>query len=257
MANPAFSLDGRVALITGSSRGIGYAAARAIALAGGRVMLMARKLEGCAQAARMLRAEGFDAAASAGHAARDEDIRRVVSETLDRFGRLDLLVANAAINPTFDPLADLSDESLQRVMDTNVAGPLRLARHGLPHLPAGGAMVLVSSVNAGVGFRSGSAYGMSKAALEAMARQLAVEWAEKGIRVNAVRPGATATDMVRKLMEREGYMENVMATTPLRRIAEPEDIGNVIAFLLSDAARHMTGQVLTIDGGQSILRGPA
>lgn len=220
-------------------------------------MLMSRKLEGCVAAARMLRAEGFDAAASAGHAARDEDIRRVVNETIDRFGRLDLLVANAAINPTFDPLADLSDESLQRVMDTNVAGPLRLARHGLPHLPTGGAMVLVSSVNAGVGFRSGSAYGMSKAALEAMARQLAVEWAEKGIRVNAVRPGATATDMVRKLMEREGYMENVMATTPLRRIAEPEDIGNVIAFLLSDAACHMTGQVLTIDGGQSILRGPA
>lgn len=257
MDNPAFSLDGRVALITGSSRGIGFAAARAIALAGGRVMLMSRKLEGCVAAARMLRAEGFDAAASAGHAARDEDIRRVVNETIDRFGRLDLLVANAAINPTFDPLADLSDESLQRVMDTNVAGPLRLARHGLPHLPTGGAMVLVSSVNAGVGFRSGSAYGMSKAALEAMARQLAVEWAEKGIRVNAVRPGATATDMVRKLMEREGYMENVMATTPLRRIAEPEDIGNVIAFLLSDAACHMTGQVLTIDGGQSILRGPA
>ena len=257
MANPAFSMAGKVALITGSTKGIGFAAARAIALAGGRIMLMARKAEGCAAAEQVLRSEGFDVAAIAGHAARDEDVRGAVEAALDRFGRLDLLVANAAINPTFDPLADLSDESFQRVMDTNVAGPLRLARHGLPHLPAGGAMVLVSSVNAGSGFRSGSAYGMSKAALEAMARQLAVEWAERGIRVNAVRPGATATDMVRKLMQQPGYQANVMATTPLRRIAEPEDIGNVIAFLLSDAARHMTGQVLTIDGGQSILRGPA
>ena len=257
MDNQAFALTGRVALITGGSRGIGFAAARAIALAGGRVMLMARKPEGCEAAVQALRSEGFDAVATAGHAARDEDLRGAVQRTLEHFGLLDLLVANAAINPTFDPLTELADDSFQRVMDTNVAGPLRLARHGLPHLPAGGAMVLVSSVNAGVGFRSGSAYGMSKAALEAMARQLAVEWAEQGIRINAVRPGATATDMVRKLMERDGYRDNVMATTPLRRIAEPEDIGNVIAFLLSDAARHMTGQVLTIDGGQSILRGPA
>ena len=118
-------------------------------------------------------------------------------------------------------------------------------------------MVIVSSVNAIAGFKSGSSYGMSKAAVEAMTRQLAVEWGEKGIRINAVRPGTTRTDMVRKLVKQEGYMDGVMQTTPLRRIAEPEDVGNVIAFLLSDAARHMTGQVLTIDGGQSILRGPA
>lgn len=257
MTDSAFSLAGKAAIITGSSRGIGFATARALGLAGARVMIMSRKADSCEAAAKILRDEGLEVASVAAHAARDEDVLRVVETTLKTFGQLDLLVANAAINPTFDPLVELAEESFSKVMDMNVAGPLRLARHGLPHLSAGGAMVIVSSVNAGVGFRSGSSYGMSKAAAEAMTRQLAVEWGEKGIRVNAVRPGATRTDMVRKLVEQDGYMDGVMTTTPLRRIAEPEDVANVIAFLLSGAARHMTGQVLTIDGGQCILRGPA
>ncbi|MCB2052199.1 MAG: SDR family oxidoreductase [Novosphingobium sp.] len=257
MTNDAFLLTGKVAIITGSSRGIGFATARALGLAGAKVMLMSRKPDSCEAAANALRQDGIESAWVAGHAAREDDIRRAVDTALAQFGRLDFLVANAAINPTFDPLVDLAEESFQKVMDTNVAGPLRLARHGLPRLAEGGAMVVVSSVNAASGFRSGSSYGMSKAAVEAMTRQLAVEWGEKGVRINAVRPGATRTDMVRKLVEQDGYMENVMQTTPLRRIAEPEDVANVIVFLLSNAARHMTGQVLTIDGGQSILRGPA
>lgn len=257
MANPAFALTGKVALITGGSKGIGLAAARAIALAGGSVMIASRKADNCTAAEAALRETGAEIASCQGHAARDADVQAMVAATLDRFGRIDILVANAGINPAFSPLTELPEESWARIIDTNLGGPLRLARHGLPHVAPGGAMVLVSSVNAAVGFRGAGAYGVSKAGVEAMTRQLAVEWAECGIRVNAVQPGTTRTDMVRVLVEREGFREDLMRTTPLRRIAEPEDVGNVIAFLASQAARHMTGQVLAIDGGQSILRGPA
>jgi NAD(P)-dependent dehydrogenase (short-subunit alcohol dehydrogenase family) len=257
MSNSAFSLAGKVALITGGTRGIGLAAARALALSGAGVMVSSRKAENCAAAEAELRETGVGVASFPGHAAREDDVRRMIAATLDRFGRIDVLVANAGINPSFDALTDLAEESWSRVLDTNLGGPLRLARHGLPHLGEGGAMVLVSSINAAVGFKGSGAYGISKAGVEAMTRQLAVEWAPRGIRVNAVQPGTTRTDMVRKLVEREDFVEELSRTTPLRRIAEPEDIGNVIAFLASGAARHVTGQVLTIDGGQSILRGPA
>lgn len=257
MTNPAFEIAGKVALITGGTRGIGFAAARALASSGASVMLSSRKADNCEAAEMALRAEGATVAAHPSHAAREEDIRRLIEITLEQFGRLDIVVANAGINPTFDALTDLSEESWARILDTNLGGPLRLARHALPHVSSGGAMVLVSSINAGFGMKGSGAYAISKAGLEAMTRQLAVEWAERGIRVNAVRPGTTRTDMVRRLMERDHFQDDLMRTTPLRRVAEPEDIGNVIAFLASDAARHMTGQVLTIDGGQSILRGPA
>lgn len=257
MDNPAFSLAGKVALVTGGTRGIGLAAAQAMGLAGAAVMVSSRKPENCLAAEASLHALGIRVASVAGHAARDDDVQHMVSATLERFGRLDILVANAGINPSFAALADLPEDSWSRIVDTNLGGPLRLARHGLRHVPSGGTMVMVSSVNAAVGFKGSGAYGISKAGLEAMTRQLAVEWAERGVRVNAVQPGTTRTDMVRRLIEREDFQDDLMRTTPLRRVAEPEDIGNVIAFLASQAARHMTGQVLTIDGGQSILRGPA
>ncbi len=115
-------------------------------------------------------------------------------------------------------------------------------------------MVLVSSVNAQRGVAGSNAYGISKAALEQMTRQLAVEWGEHNVRVNAVSPGTVRTDMVRRLMERPGFAERIRSTTPLRRIAEPEDVAGVIAFLASALARHITGQVLTVDGGQTIER---
>lgn len=255
MANPAFSLAGRTAIVTGSSKGIGFAAARAMGLAGAKVVISSRKAENCQAAREALAEEGIEALAVPGHAAREDDIANIIGRALEHFGRLDILVANAAINPTFDPLAELAEESWNRILETNLTGPLRLARHGLQHLGPGGSMVMVSSVNAAAGFKGGGPYGISKAGLEQMTRQLAIEWGASGIRVNAVRPSTTRTDMIRVLMEKDGFQENLMATTPLRRIAEPEDVGNVVAFLASDSARHMTGQVLTIDGGQSILRG--
>lgn len=258
MADYPFSLEGRVAIITGSTRGIGRAAAAIMARLGARVVISSRKADACAAVCSDIVGLGYDAIAVPAHAAREEDVVRLVQTTLDRFGRIDIVVANAGINPTFDPLTDLAEENFQRIMDMNLSGPLRLARHALIHVAKqGGAMVMTSSVNAQVGMKGSGAYGISKAALEAMTRQLAVEWGGRGVRVNAVAPGTTATDMVRALADRPGFIDGVLGTTPIGRIAEPEDVANVIAFLASDAARHMTGQVLTVDGGQSILRGPA
>jgi NAD(P)-dependent dehydrogenase (short-subunit alcohol dehydrogenase family) len=164
-------------------------------------------------------------------------------------------VANAGTNPVFDALSDLPETSWARILETNLAGPWRLARFALPHIAAGGggAMVLVSSVNAKFGMAGSGAYGISKAALEQMTRQLAVEWGGRNVRVNAVAPGTVRTDMVRALVERPGFVDGILRATPLRRIGEPEDVAAAILFLA--AARHVTGQVLTVDGGQTIARG--
>lgn len=256
MTDP-FSLAGKVAVVTGSTRGIGQAAALRLARQGAAVVVSSRKAEAVAATVAAMAAEGLAVAGVAAHAAREDDIRRVVDTALERFGRLDIAVANAGINPSFDRLTDLPEESWNRILDTNVTGPLRLARHALPHIArgGGGAMVMVSSINAHMAMVRSGAYGVSKAALEHLARQLAVEWGPQGVRVNAVSPGTVRTDMIRALMERPGYLDGVCETTPLGRIGEPEDIAAVIAFLASPAARHMTGQVLVVDGGQTMTRG--
>jgi NAD(P)-dependent dehydrogenase (short-subunit alcohol dehydrogenase family) len=247
----------KVVIITGSTRGIGLATARLIARRGGKVVLSSRKAEACERVQAEFAAEGLTSIAIPGHAAVEQDIVRIVDGALAAFGRIDAVVANAGINPAFDPLTDLSEESWSKVMDTNVGGPLRLARHALPHVAesGGGAMVIVSSVNARVGVAGSGAYGISKAAIEQMVRQLAVEWGGSGIRVNAVAPGTTRTDMIRALVQKTAFMDSVLHSTPLGRIAEPEDIAETIAFFASDAARHVTGQTLVVDGGQTITRG--
>jgi NAD(P)-dependent dehydrogenase (short-subunit alcohol dehydrogenase family) len=252
--NGAFA--GKVAAITGGTRGIGLATALYLAREGACVALCSRKADACAAVEQQIRAEGGRCIAIPGHAAADDDMRRFVDGAVDAFGGIDILIANAGVNPVFAAATDLDDASWHKVMDTNLGGPLRLARHGLPHLArrGGGAMVCVSSINAHVGFAGSGAYGMSKAAVEQLVRQLAVEWGDRNIRVNAVAPGTTATDMIRALRDRPDFVERITASNPLRRIAQPEDIATAIAFLASDGARHVTGQTLVVDGGQTIVR---
>ncbi|AMK19863.1 dehydrogenase [Sphingobium sp. MI1205] len=248
---------GKVAVITGGTRGIGLATVEYLARRGARVALSSRKAEACEAVQQRLEAEGLTCLAVPGHAANDADVARLVDEAVKAFGGIDMAIANAGINPVFDPLTDVAEESWAKVMDTNVGGPRRLARHALPHIAerGGGAMVCVSSVNARFGMVGSGAYGVSKAALEQMVRQLAVEWGGQGIRINGVAPGTTGTDMIRALQDRPGFMDTILSGTPLRRIADPEDVAAVIAFMASDGARHVTGQTLVVDGGQTITRG--
>ena len=247
--------SGKAVLITGATRGIGLACARAIAARGGRIAISSRKADACEQVAADLRESGCDAIAVAAHAAKSDDLARLVSAAVNAFGGLDVVIANAGINPTFDAVTDLAEDSWAKVLDTNLNGPLRLARHVLPVMRPGGAMVAVSSVNGSFAMPGSGAYGISKAALEQLVRQLAVEWGPRGIRVNAVSPGTTETSMIRSLLQRGDFVARIVATTPLQRIAQPADIAHAVAFLASDLAAHVTGQVLTVDGGQTIMRG--
>lgn len=246
---------GKAAIVTGGTRGIGLATVEYLARRGAHVVFSSRKAEACHAVERRLRDEGLDCLAVPGHSACDADVARLVDACVGAFGGLDVAVANAAINPVFDPAIAVDDALWAKVMDTNVAGPLRLARHAMPQLKArSGAIVVVSSVNARVGMAGSGAYGVSKAALEQLVRLLAVECGPDGVRVNGVAPGTTATDMIRSLRDVPGFIETICNATPLRRIAEPEDVAAAIAFMASDAARHVTGQTLVVDGGQTITR---
>lgn len=252
----AFSLAGKVAIVTGSSRGIGFATARMLAQQGARVVISSRKADACRVAVETLSAEGLSAIAAPAHAADRADCEWLVARTLNDWGRIDILVANAGVNPVFAPLDALQTAAWAKTFDTNVTGPWQLATLVLPHIAAqgGGAVIFVSSVNADAAVQGAAAYGPSKAALNALMRQFAIEWGGRNVRVNAVAPSTTRTDMIRALAEQPGFAEAVERRTPLRRIAEPEDIAGPICFLASEAARHLTGQVITIDGGESILR---
>ena len=257
MAGPApFGLTGKVAIVTGSTRGIGLATAWMLAEAGARVVISSRKPETCEAVRAEFAAAGHDAIAVPAHVARPGDCEALVARAVDRCGRLDIVVANAAVNPVFDPLGTLGLDVWHKVLDTNLGGPLALARHALPEIAksGGGAMVMVSSISSFVAARGSAAYGVSKAGLNQMTRQLAIEWGGRGVRVNAVAPGTTRTDMIRSLIAQPGWLDALIERTPLERIGEPEDVAAAILFLASDAARHVTGQVLVVDGGETIRR---
>jgi len=256
MGADLLSFEGKTAIVTGSTRGIGLAAATLLARSGARVVISSRKPEACLAVRDALRAEGLLAEAIPAHAGKPEDCQRLVEETLALCGRIDAVVANAAINPVFSPVSDLEPSAWDKVIATNLTGPWILARHALPALAVqGGGFVFVSSINARFGVPRSGAYGISKAALEQLTRQLAVEWGSLNVRVNAVAPGTTRTDMIRALVEDADFVRAVESRTPMRRIGEPDDVAAAIVFLASAAARHITGQVLTVDGGETIMRG--
>ena len=254
MTMPGFRLDNKVALITGSTRGIGLATAKLMAQAGAKVVISSRKAEACERVREQFVAEGFDAIAVPCHIGSAEDRQRLVEETIKTWGRIDILVANAAINPVFAPLQETADDTWAKVIDTNLNGTLHLNKLVLPGMAAqgGGAVVLLSSIAGQLGVPNSGAYAISKAAINHLAKQLAVEWGAKNIRVNAVAPGTTRTDMIRALVADQAALDVAIAQTAPHRIGEAEDIAAAIHFLASSAARHITGQVLVVDGGQTL-----
>lgn len=252
-----FRLDGKVAIITGSTRGIGLATARLMGAAGAKVVISSRKAEQCERVCTELLAEGIEAIAIPCHVARDDDRRQLIEGTMARWGRIDVLVANAAVNPSFEDLQDLAPDVWDKILDTNLTTPWRLAQLALPIIAeqGGGAMVMLSSIAGALAIPKSGAYAVSKAAGNHLAKQLAVEWGSRNVRVNVVAPGTTRTDMIRSLMAMPDAEAQAIAQTALKRLADPEDIATTILFLASDAAKHITGQVLTVDGGQTMGRG--
>ncbi len=249
-----FELTGKVALITGSSRGIGKSIAECMAKQGAKVVISSRKADACTAVAEEIRAAGGEAVAIPCNIGRKEELQALVDGARDAFGRIDVLVCNAATNPVFGPMSDVSDEAYDKIMDTNVKSAFWLCNMALPEMAerGDGVAILISSIASMYGNRKLGIYGISKAAEQQLVRNLAVEWGPKGIRVNAIAPGLIRTDFARALWEDDDRRKMMETVTPLQRIGEPEDIGWLATYLASDGARFVTGQTIVADGGRTI-----
>jgi NAD(P)-dependent dehydrogenase (short-subunit alcohol dehydrogenase family) len=250
----AFRLDGKVAIITGSSRGIGRAIAECMAEMGARVVVSSRKAEACEEVAAAIRAKGGEAAVIPCNISRKPEVEALVAGTAERFGQIDILVCNAAVNPVYGPMSKLTDEAFDKIMGSNVKSNIWLTNLVIPGMAerGGGAVVIISSIGGLRGSPVIGTYCISKAADFALARNLAVEWGHKNVRVNCVAPGLVKTDFARALWEDPENRARREAETPLRRIGEPEEIGPVAAFLAAPAASFITGQIVVADGGVTI-----
>ena len=251
-----FSLAGKVAVITGSSRGIGKAIAERLAEHGAKVVISSRKLEACEQVAAAINAKHGDgrAIAVAANISSKEALQNLVDETVKRLGPVDALVCNAASNPYYGPLAGISDEQFRKVLDNNI-----LSNHWLINAVApgmierkSGSIIIVSSIGGLRGSPILGAYCISKAADLQLARNLAVEYGPHSVRVNCIAPGLIRTDFAKALWDNPELLAARSAETPLRRIGEPDEIAGAAVFLASPASSFMTGQVMVVDGGVTI-----
>jgi NAD(P)-dependent dehydrogenase (short-subunit alcohol dehydrogenase family) len=252
-----FSLSGKVAVITGATKGIGRATAQAMAEAGARVVVSSRKADACEATRAELEDAGFDAIAIPCNISDTDQLAALVDGALAEWGRLDVLVPNAAVNPFYGSMAELPEEAYDKTMDSNVKNLLFLCNRALPHIAeaGGGSVVIVSSIAGYSGSDTLGVYALTKAADFQLARNMAVEWGRRNIRVNCIAPGLVRTDFARALWENPELLRGRLTTCPLGRIGEPEDIAGIALFLASDAARYVTGQVLTADGGIGICNG--
>jgi NAD(P)-dependent dehydrogenase (short-subunit alcohol dehydrogenase family) len=251
VTQPTFSLAGRVALVTGASRGIGRALALGLAQAGADLVLAARKAPDLETVAEEVRALGRRALAIPAHLGRRPDLDRLFDTTLASYGRLDVLVNNAATNPVFGPLLDIEEEAWDRIMTLNVKGYLlaaqRAARAMVPH--GRGVIVNVAST-AGLRASPGlGAYSVSKAAVIMLTRVLARELAPHGIRVNGVAPALIETRFSEALWKNPEILATYLKSTPLGRAGQPDEVAGTVVYLCSDAASYVTGQTVVLDGG--------
>jgi dehydrogenase/reductase SDR family member 4 len=249
-----FDLTGKVALITGSTRGIGKSIAEEMARAGAKVVISSRKKDACDEVAKQINDEGHEAIAVPCNISYKEELQRLVDTTMQKWGRIDSLVCNAAINPVYGPMSQVSDEAFDKVMGTNLRSNFWLINMVAPQMAArkDGSIIIVSSIAALHGNAVIGVYGISKAADAGLARNLAVEWGPQNIRVNCIAPGLIKTDFARALWEDEKMRKATEMKTPLRRIGEPEDIGGIAVFLASKAGAYITGQMIVADGGVTI-----
>ena len=253
MTRSLFDLTGKVALVTGSTRGIGKSIAQELARAGARVAVSSRKAEACEETRREFEQEGLQVIARPCNVSRKEELQALVDATRAKWQRIDIVVANAASNPYYGPLTGITDEAFDKIIANNVKSVLWLAGMTLPAMKEGGSFIFVGSIGGLLANTVIGAYGMSKAAGHHLVRNLAAEWGPKNVRVNAIAPGLVKTEFARALWEDEKRRTERIEATPLRRLGEPRDIGGVAVFLASDAGAFITGQCIVADGGVSIL----
>jgi NAD(P)-dependent dehydrogenase (short-subunit alcohol dehydrogenase family) len=249
-----FRLDGKVAVVTGASRGIGEAIARALGDAGARVVVAARKIESCAAVADAITQTGGQAMAASVHMGDPTSIEKLVDDVVARFGGIDVVVNNAATNPVFGPLLDADAGAFQKIFDVNVRGPFLLCKRAQPSMVArgGGSIVHISSIE-GISPAMGLAlYASSKAALINLSKSMAQEWGGANIRSNVIAPGLVKTKFAQAIWSDDNIREHVVGDQPIARVAEPEEIAGMALFLASPASSYCTGAVYTVDGGNTL-----
>ena len=251
-----FDLTGKVAIVTGSTCGIGRASAEALAAQGAKVVISSRKQEACDEAAREINARFGDGAALAIAASISDKaaLTHLVEETRRAFGRVDILVCNAASNPYYGPLEGIADEQFRKILDNNILSNHWLIQMVAPEMRTRreGSIIIISSIGGLRGSPVIGAYNVSKAADFQLARNYAVEFGPDNVRVNCIAPGLIRTDFARALWEDPARIKVTNSTTPLRRIGEPDEIAGAVVYLASKASAFMTGQAMVIDGGVTI-----
>lgn len=249
-----FDLTGKVALITGASKGIGAAIAEYLGAAGAKVVVSSRKLDAVESVAVELRSKGIDATAVACNVGDLSQLQPLVDATIAAYGGLDIVVNNAATNPVFGGIEFSDSVAFDKIMTVNVKGPFELAKIALPHLRqrGGGSIINIASVEGITPESQMGLYSVSKAALIHLSKVLAKEWGSDNIRVNAVCPGLIQTKFSQALWANETLLNHVLSALPLPRIGQSDEVAGLVLFLASDSASYCTGGVYTVDGGYTI-----
>jgi NAD(P)-dependent dehydrogenase (short-subunit alcohol dehydrogenase family) len=256
-ASSLFDLTGKVAVITGSSRGIGRAIAERMAEHGAKVVVTSRKVDACEEVVQAIEAKGGEAFAHGCNIGRKEELQKLVDTTLQKWGGIDILVCNAAVNPYFGPSLNMPDEAYDKIMNSNVRSNFWLCNMVLPQMAerGGGSIIIISSVGGLLGSSMIGVYGISKAADMALARNICVEWGPKNIRANCIAPGLVRTDFAKALWDNPEIYQQTIKEYPLRRIGEPDEIAGAAVFLAGPSGSFMTGQTIVIDGGGMVGKG--
>ena len=248
-------VDGKVALVTGGSRGIGLAIAQALGGAGARVAIASRKPENLAQAKAELAAQGVEVETFVSHVGKEGAPAELVREVVARLGQIDVLVNNAATNPHFGPIITADEKVFDKTFETNARAYFSLAREVAQHLVARnapGSLIFVSSTQGVTAAPMMGIYGMTKAAVISLAQTLALELGPSGIRANAIAPGLIDTRFAAGLVQNEDLNRRLVERSALRRIGKPDDVAGLALFLASDASSYVTGQTIVVDGGVTI-----
>ena len=253
-----FDLTGRVALLTGASKGMGLSMAEGLAEHGARVVVSSRKLDQCEVACNQINAKCGDGAATpiACNIGYKEQLEKMVRETHTQLGSIDILICNAGVNPFYGPMSEIPDEAYDKIMNANVRSNHWLCQMVAPDMVASGrgSMMITSSTGAFSASEALGTYAISKLADIALVRNLALEYGPKGVRVNAICPGLIRTDFAKALWDNPEAKRNAETTPPMRRLGESDDFKGIAVFLASDASEYMTGQAVAVCGGTHMWR---
>jgi dehydrogenase/reductase SDR family protein 4 len=248
---PLFNLDGKVALVTGASKGIGESMARGLAEFGAQVVVSSRKQEAVDQVAAAFKADGFDATGIAANMGNTEDINNLIEKTMEVYGGVDIIINNAAVNPVFGPIQDTEIRAFDKIIDVNLKGPLELCQLAYPILKqrGGGSIINISSIGGITPEKNIAIYSVSKAALNSLTQAMAQDWGADNIRVNAICPGLIKTKFSEALWNNEKILNRFLDKLPIKRAGNADDIAGLAVFLASDASSYCTGSIYMMDGG--------